>query len=211
MSDNSAEKAQGQANQGVSAKAQLMADIIKKKRGVTKLVPIQLDGDVATRIAILKGEHAAALIYDRDHNEDDTAPKVQDKIDSLEEVSRDTEQVFIFKSIGAPAYDELLSQSENQPTEEQKKAGADFNSDHFPAALVAASCIDPEITLEQALTIFNDPEWNGAELQRLFFGALGVNTELADIPLSKGDTNETRNSLLNSIIAMQGGSPIQPS
>ena len=64
------------------------------------------------------------------------------------------------------------------------------------------------MTLEEALTIYNDPSWNGAELQKLFFGALAVNTELADIPLSKAGTRETLSSQLNSIIAMTGGSPI---
>ena len=208
MSGNGGKKAQGQADQGAAAQAQLMADIIKKKRGVTKLVTIQLDGEVASEITILNSRYAAAIVYDRDHNENETAPKVQDEIDELIEASKDTEVVFKFKSIGAPAYDELLNQPENQPSEELKKEGADFNPDHFPAALIAASCVDPEMTLKDALQIHLDPTWNGAELQKLFFGALEVNTELADIPLSKAVTKETLSSQLNSIIAMSGGSPI---
>ena len=207
MSDNGAEKAQGQADQGAAAKAKVMSEIIKRKRGITKLVPIQLDGEVASNVSVLRSKHAAALVYDTNHNEEDTAPAVQDEIDALIEASRDTEIVFVFKAIGAPIYDALLLLPENQPSEEDKKTGGDFNPDHFPAALVAASCIDPEMSLEEALTIYNDPAWNGAELQKLFFGALGVNTELADIPLSKGDTNETLSSRLNSIIAMTKGSP----
>ncbi len=207
MSDNGAGKAQGQADQGAAAKAHLMAEIIKKKRGVTKLVTIQLDGEVATNISVLRSQHAAALVLDAGRNEAETAPAVQTEIDDLLEASRDTEVVFTFKSMGSQNYDVLLNQPENQPTDEQKKAGGDFNPDHFPPALIAASCVDPEMTLEEALTIYNDPSWNGAELQKLFFGALEVNVEVADIPLSKGDTNETRNSLYNSIIAMSGGSP----
>ena len=208
MSDNGGKKAQGQADQGAAAKAQLMADIIKKKRGVTKLVTIQLDGEIATEISLLNSKYAAAINYDTNHNEDDTAPAVQEEIDELIAGSKDTEIVFKFQSIGAPAYDELLNQPENQPSEEMKKEGADFNPDHFPAALISASCVDPEMTLKEALEIHLDPAWNGAELQKLFFGALEVNTELADIPLSKAGTRETLSSQLNSIIAMTGGSPI---
>ncbi len=205
--DNGGKQAQGRADQGAAAKAHVMAEIIRKKKGITKLVTIQLDGEASTRISLLRGQHAAALAYDTKHNEADTAPAVQEKIDAEIEESRDTEVVFKFKSIGAPAYDKLLNQPENQPSDELKKLGADFNPDNFPPAIVAASCIDPEMTLEEAFTIYNDPSWNGAELQKLFFGALEVNTELADIPLSKAGTDETQNSLLNSIIAMQGGSP----
>ncbi len=201
------EKAQGRADQGAAAKAKLMADIIAKKRGVTKLVTIQLDGEVASNLVILNSKHAAAVVYDTNHNEADTAPAAQEEIDDLIEASRDTEVVFVFKAIGAPNYDALLLLPENQPSEELKKQGADFDPDHFPAAIVAASCIDPEMTLEEALTIYNDPAWNGAELQKLFFGALEVNTELADIPLSKGDTSEILSSRLSSIIAMTKGSP----
>ena len=207
MSDDNGEKAQGRADQGAAAKAKVMADIIRKKKGITKLVTIQLDGEAATRISLLRAQHASALTYDTKHNEDDTAPAIQEQIDDEIEESRDTEIVFHFKSIGAPAYDKLLNKPENQPSEELKKLGADFNPDTFPPAIVAASCIDPEMTLEEALTIYNDPAWNGAELQKLFFGALEVNTELADIPLSKADTGETLSSRLNSIIASQKESP----
>jgi hypothetical protein len=211
MSDDTGAQAQGRADQGAAAKAKVMADIIRKKKGITKLVTIQLDGEAATRVALLRAQLASALTYDAKHNEDDTAPAVQEKIDDEIEASRDTEIVFHFKSIGAPAYDKLLLRPENQPSEELKKKGADFNPDHFPPALVSASCIDPEMTLEEALTIYNDPDWNGAELQKLFFGALEVNTELADIPLSKADTGATQSSLLNSIIALQKESPIPSS
>jgi hypothetical protein len=207
MTKSDAANAQARSDQGAAAKAHVMTEIIQKKKGVTKLVTIQLDGEIASNVAVLKSTHAAAIAYDANHNENDTAPAVQDEIDALLEASRDTEVVFVFKAIGAPNYDALLLLPENQPSEELRKQGADFNPDHFPAALVAASCIDPEMTLEEALTIYNDPAWNGAELQKLFFGALEVNTELADIPLSKGDTSEMLSSRLNSIIAMTKESP----
>jgi hypothetical protein len=207
MTKNDAANAQARADQGAAAKAHVMAEIIGKKRGVTKLVTIQLDGEVATVISLLNSKHAAAIAYDHDHNEEDTAPAVQEEIDATLEAAKDTEVVFKFKSIGAPAYDDLLNEPENQPNEEQKKLGGDFNPDHFPPALVAASCVDPEMTLEDAFTIYLDPQWNGAELQKLFFGALEVNTELADIPLSKAGTSEMLSSRLNSIIAMTKESP----
>jgi hypothetical protein len=207
MSNGDGKKAQQQANQGQADKAMTMAQIKKKKRGVTAEVTIQLDGEIATALSRLRARHAEAQAYDKDHNVPETAPAIQEEIDQLIEEARDTEVVFVFKSIGAQPYDDLLAEPENQPTEAQRKDGADFNPETFPAALIAAACVDPEISLEDAREMFVDPAWNPAELQRLFFGALEVNTEVADIPLSGTGTGMTRGMLRNLISAASGESP----
>ncbi len=208
MGVDKGEQAQAKADQGQAAKQQTMATIIKKKRGVTKKIPIQIDGELASQIFELRQQITLAEQFDRKHNEDDTAPKLQEKLDELIEGSKDTEIVFVFKGIGRIPYDDLVELPEHQPSDEERKAGAHYNPQTFPAALVAASCIDPEISPEQATEIFEDPEWNGAELQKLFFGALEVNTETADIPLSKGGSNTTADLLSNLLSQSSGESPI---
>ena len=201
------EQAQSKADQGAAAKAQTMANIIKKKRGVTKKVSIQIDGELATEITELRQQITVAEQFDRRHNEPDTAPKLHEALEKLEEDSKDTEITFTFRAIGRIAYDDIVSDPANMPSDEEKKEGAQFNPATFPPALVAAACIDPEITIEEATEIFNDSSWNGAELQRLFFAALEVNTETADIPLSKGGSGATA-SLLSSLLTQAGeGSP----
>ncbi len=200
MGADKGEQAQAKADQGQVAKQQTMANIIKKKRGVTKKATIQIDGEVAVEIAELRAQVTLAEQFDRKHNEDDTAPKVQDRLDQLVEDARDTEITFTFKAIGRLPYDELVGDPANAPTEAQKKEGAQFNPDTFPPALVAAAAVDPKITLEEAVEIFGDSEWNGAELQKLFFAALEVNTETGDIPLSKGESSTTA-SLLSSLLS----------
>ena len=191
--------------QGKTAKALTIAQIKKQKKAVTKQVAVQLDGEIADRIADLRRLHLAARDSDRLSNENDKAPGIQHQIDELVEESLDTEVVFTFKSIGRLRYDELVT--ENAPTKEQKKEGAEFNADTFPPVLVSESCVDPEMSLEDAVEIFASPDWNGAELRRLFFGALEVNTETGDIPLSKSGSEGTLSSLLSLVSQQNTASP----
>ncbi len=183
------------ANQGKAAKARTIADIRSRKKPVTKKVAIQMDGEIANQIEELREMHDTARNNDRVSNEDEKAPAIQDQIDELLEQALESVEVFTFKSIGRYNYDKLVGQ--HPPTKDQKKQGMDFNPDTFPPVLVAASCIDPEIPLEDSEAIFADPNWNGAELRKLFFGALESNTEMGDIPLSRTGSDGIVNSLLN--------------
>lgn len=206
MSDVNASKSK--ANQGKAAKARTIADIMSRKKPVTKKVAIQMDGEIANEIEELREAHTIARDNDRVSNAPEAAPKIQDKIDALLEQAVESIEVFTFRSIGRYNYDKLVGL--HPPTKQQKKDGADFNADTFPPILVSASCIDPEISIEDAETIFSDPNWNGAELRKLFFGALGANTEMGDIPLSRSGSDGIINSLLN-LATQQGTESLTPS
>lgn len=193
--------------QSKAAKKQTIAELRSKKKPVTKRVTIQLDGELATEIALMREKYQAARDYDRTSNENDTAPSIEKQINELIEDSRITEYTFVFQSIGRPNYDKLVSLPEHKPTKEQKRDNATFNADTFPPALIAASCVDPELSLEEAKDMFNDPSWNGAELANLFVGALEANTETGDIPLSRSDSAGTLNSLLSLVTQSETESP----
>lgn len=196
--------------QGKAAKKRTIAEIMSSKKPVTKVVYIQLDGEVSTRLAELSDELEEAKRFDVLSNSPDTAPAIKAKMDEVREVSKDTLASFTFRSIGRYRYDELVGLPKHQPSKEQKtKDGLNFNPDTFPPALVAASCIEPEMSLEEAEAIFADPDWNGAELQRLFFGALEVNNETGDVPFSKSGSDQTLISALNSIMQSNTEFPIQ--
>lgn len=197
--------AQEKVAQSKQAKKQTLADIQKRKRPVTKTVAIQIDGEIANEIVALRSLHSAARDQDRLSNESDRAPQVQKQIDKLLKKAEKSIVVFTFKSIGRLNYDELVS--EHPPSKDQKKDGADFNAETFPPALLAAACSDPEISLEEAVDMFDDPDWNNAELRALFFGALEVNTETGEIPLSKSGSDATISSLLNLVSQSNTGSP----
>ena len=178
-------------------------EIMALKVAVTKKVVIQLNGAVAEQISDFRMEVRAAELADETSNRDPSAPKLQKELDTLIEVSAVSEITFEFKSIGRYAYDELVENPQYKATKVQLREGTTFNPDTFPPALVAASCVSPKMTKKEATDIFSDPEWNGAELQRLFFGALECNTETGDIPLSRSGSDSTLSSLLR--LATQPG------
>lgn len=183
--------------QSKQAKKHTIAEIMAKKKAVLKTAIIQTDGEIANEVNELRQLHTAARDADRLSNAPETAPRIQKQIDKLVEQSGDTLEVFTFKSIGRFSYDELVA--EHPPSKDQKKDGSDFNPDTFPPALVSASCVEPEISIEDAVKIFASPEWNGAELRKLFFAALDANTETGEIPLSRTESEGTLSLLLNSI------------
>lgn len=200
--------ATSKVEQGKAAKKGTIAGLKKRKKAVTKQVTIQLDGEISDRINNLRSLYTAARDKDRLSNEADKAPGIQAEIDELIAGSSDTEVKFLFKSVGRHRYDEIVD--EHPPSKEAVKEGAEFDADTFPPALVSEACFKiveadgseiDGISLKDANEIFLSPDWNGAELRRIFFGALEVNTETGDIPLSKSGSEGTLNSLLS--LAMQ--------
>lgn len=59
------------------------------------------------------------------------------------------------------------------------KDGADWNADTFPPALVAACCVDPVMTLEQAQQMWE--EWEAGEVSRLFLSCWQLNEQAAGV------------------------------
>jgi len=182
-----------------------MDDIIAEKKSVTRRVTIQTNGEIVEEIKAMREALEEAKRYDRRHNEEDTAPRVQAKLDELMEQAKSTEREFVFQSIGRVEYDKLVEA--HPPTADQRKQGNQFNVDTFPAALVSRAAVSPKITLEQAEEIFDSPSWNNAELLRLYYAAQEANSETADIPLLGTGSDMSRDSLLNLVTQLSEGSP----
>ncbi len=182
-------------NQSKVAKLETIEQILAAKKAVIKKVPVQVDGALASELEDLRADLREAKDLDPLTNAPAIAPGIESQIAALEEQSKDTIRIFTFKSIGRFNYDEIVAQ--HQPTKEQKAKGGDFNEDTFPPIIVAASCVDPEITLEQAEQMFSSPDWNGTELNNLFMGAVNANIKTGDIPLSNDESGSTLTSLLN--------------
>lgn len=99
-----------------------------------------------------------------------------------------------FRSIGRRRYEELVRA--HPPTaeqeEEQKEAGGQappYNPDTFAPALIAASCVEPEMTSEEAQQLLD--EWTTGEALQLFATALEVSTQRRVVDLGKA-SNGTR-------------------
>lgn len=90
-----------------------------------------------------------------------------------------------FQSIGAGAYDKLVSK--HPPTNSQRVDGASFNMDTFAPALIAACSVEPDIEPDQAKQLWESEDWSRGELMVLFRNAVEINNKGIDIPFSESD------------------------
>lgn len=58
--------------------------------------------------------------------------------------------------------------SEHPPTPEQRENGMGVNEDTFQPALFAACSVEPKFTYEQALEVWQSPDWSAGELMYLY-------------------------------------------
>lgn len=82
----------------------------------------------------------------------------------------DGELVLRLQAIGRKAYDALIAQHPGE-------AGETYNPDTFAPALIAACCIEPDLSDEDARFLFD--EWSAGEVAEVFAAAVAVNTRTA--------------------------------
>lgn len=174
----------------------LAYDRLPKKQARRGRVPILFSEDAADRLAAAE----TALVV--------ASPEglsvAQAELDAARAEVEKSTVVYRFQAIGQPAYEQLVA--DHPPTDEQMaKYRADVevqaakpigerepveapfaNVETFAPALIAASLIDPEMTLEQVTTEFAGESWNIAEVQSLYNEALLVNTTMRRVSAGKG-------------------------
>lgn len=119
------------------------------------------------------------------------------RITKLETEIEAAQQEFKFEAIDPRAYADL--RRAHLPTTSQLVGDPqlDHNPDTFPPALVAASCVDPELSFDDAVKIQTSRKVDFSEWQKLFGCALGVNLEVAMPPKSL---------LATAVLSRNGGS-----
>ncbi len=168
-----------------------------KKKPVTRRVPIALDSDWADELDEAKArltKAQARLDVRTSPTKEDYAElaEAQEAVDALEARREDCAIEFVFRSIGRPAFEDLVGEhpATKAQKEQAKKEGNDdltWNPETFPQALVHASLVSPENMSEEDVTeMWDSPDWNQAELISLFYGALEVNQSRRMIEVGKG-------------------------
>lgn len=146
---------------------------------ITKSVRVCLDGDLLAQVERLGQEFLQARLDDERLNRTDEAPAISERIAALGEQVKDAEVEFVFQSIGRLPWQDLISK--HAPTKPQRELGADFNTDTFPVAAMAASCVEPEgadvAGFEALAATLNDGQWN-----RLWATCHAANTAGGDVP-----------------------------
>lgn len=193
-----------------------ISEIIRRKKPNEKQVEILLEPVLKSAIEEKEKEVDRAMRLERSGRksiDQKAASTLQEELDAMLEEARENSVIFHFRDIGRKNLDQLVLKY--PPTEEQKalwKAEGNqgtlgYNLETFPPALIAACCIDPVMTYEEAVTICE--EWGGGDIETLFYaGAMAACKERTSIPLSRLVTEEKNSSPLSStsVSAMDGTS-----
>jgi len=178
-------------------------EIIQRKRSARVTVSVQLDGQIVHRIEELRKRFADEAKKDDRLNRPPEAPAVARQLEALLEEARASEIPFTFRSIGRAAWDRLVMA--HKPTPDQKEQGAEWNTDTFPPAVIAACAESPLIPETEAFAMWDSDEWSGGELLKLFGAAVQANHEVPDIPFDRIATELSRSIGQRSITALNEG------
>lgn len=177
-----------------TSKHATLASVRKNKKPTLKKVPISLDGEKAAEFnAAQRAFDAADAAVEDDPRNKVKLARLEEARLALEELRPEVEDglvEFVFRSIGRQGYEDIVSAC--PPTKEQRAAAAkkqedvNWNETTFPPSLIAAALISPEATEEEVFELWDDPDWNQAELIALFVAALQANQETTVADLGKG-------------------------
>lgn len=162
--------------------------ILAKAKPATAAVKLCVDGSLMADIDLLNDELAEYAEWTQGSLSDkDPRTDIRKRLDDLREQARqdDRSQVFRFRSLGDIEWSDLLAAHPPRPDVEDEVR---WNSTTFPAALVAASAVDPELTVadvEKLWGIFN--AW---QRDTLFTTAYSANMRGVDIPFSPASSGE---------------------
>lgn len=155
-------------------------DFAKAHKPARATARVCLRQDLWERHAALDAELAQAIRDDTSENRDPQAPAVAKAIEELEAEIAASEQSFTFASIGKQAWTKLLAL--HLPSDEQREQGLDHDPATFPAAAVAASAVEPTMSVETAQAM--DKALNIAQWNRLWSAVLTANLGGGESPKS---------------------------
>lgn len=161
-------------------------DHLQKRQPRTQRLPVFLDDELAGEVADLASDVEQFKIrHSGQPVPDDLAAKLREAKDRLAEVTVE----MVFQSIGRKRYEDLVKAHPATPEQlaEAKEEGADappYNVDTFPIALIAESCVQPEMSYDEVEALVD--EWNQSEVMAMFSCAISVNTMRRVVQLGEG-------------------------
>jgi hypothetical protein len=154
------------------------ADILAKAKPREKTVPVCLRGDLAGEAERLQDE--LSRVSEEWEPDDLTsvhpARAIAEQLKATLAEVREAEEPFLLRYIGDRAYSDLIAAHPGQNEQEL------FDNVTFPRALVAASCVQPEMTEDQVVELFE--VINEGEIKKLFDAAWDVHNASDVIPFS---------------------------
>lgn len=163
----------------------------KVRRNTVRSVPITLRGDLMDEVSQLEEQMRREAEADEWENRTPLAPATARRIRALEEEARESEVLFKFEGLGAGELARL--QAAHPATAEVKKrlglepdAELEYNPETFPAALMAASCIEPA-ELKDNVDEWQEIHegWSNGQVTRLWATCMAANAMVAETPKSE--------------------------
>lgn len=155
-------------------------DHLTKKKPVELRDWIALDQQAASDLADANDTLERAKLL---HADDPKAPallEAQATYDTAREAAMDSAVEVVFRALSQPKYKALKREfppTEAQNDETQRRYGmqADVNADEFAPHLIAASCVQPVMTVDQVRSLPEEFGWSDAEMTHLYQLALRTN------------------------------------
>lgn len=152
-------------------------DVLKKVRPRELTVRVCLAGDVAAEVERLEAQLSSLSEWRPDSIADQNpGVEIAEKIAAARREMQEAEVEFTFRSLGAEAWSDLVAMHPG------KTEDAAWDDNTLPPALVAASCVDPEMTPEDLAQLFE--ALNLGQRQQLIEAAWQVNGEATSVPFS---------------------------
>lgn len=153
-------------------------DVIKRAKLREHTVPVCLAGDAAAEVERLERELASLADAWEPTSLGDKHPgeATAKKIAALRERMQKSVVGFELRALGDTAWSDLVAA---HPSESKNEA---WNPKTFPIALLAATCINPVMTIEQAQTLCE--QLNEGQRADLHAGVWEVNQGATSVPFS---------------------------
>lgn len=156
-----------------------IADILKRARPRESTVTVCLAGDLAAEVERLeallartrqdawKAESLASA---------DPGTETAQRIADLQSQMADSEVTFTLRALGHRAWSDLMAAHPSEATDQA------FDPVSFTPALIAACCVDPEMTVDQVGELFD--VLSTGQVKGLIDAAFEVNSEPTAVPFS---------------------------
>lgn len=168
-------------------KAATLDELLAKKPASAEAY-IVVDSDLAVKWRAARAK-VEKFLYS---NNEAALRAAREEVDELRPEVEKAERVIRFKALGREAYRLLEEQQEHRPTKKQRQDARDNGLgeiDHnpltFPPALLAASSVEPKMTLDEATKLWNSETWSSGELMLLYTTAMTVNAGSQVVSLGK--------------------------
>ncbi|MFF1281048.1 hypothetical protein [Streptomyces sp. NPDC058299] len=155
-----------------------IGDILKQAKPRERTVMVCVRGDLAGEAERLAAELARTSDDWEPSDLTETHPgrELAAQLKAVREQIKAAEVPFLLRYIGDRAYSDLVAAHPSEKDDEL------FDSDTFPRALIAASCVDPVMTEDQVAELFE--VINEGQIKALFDAAWDVHHSADVVPFS---------------------------